>query len=304
MPKKNINESLNKSAKIIIPQDWDVKTRKDLIDGLEALSDWDIIEITKEMKSKPKILSNELDQVPKRRDFGYGKVVNSMREEMTEAMNSVNVPNILSNNSDQAPKTRAAGYEENVLKPLQKEINERMDTIFMHWSGLICDYVNDFANEPNNRFILERISALKPWDSMTFEIKREKIKYSWRRKTVWDPIFPENINKYFHNFYSRTKTLPEPWEVSSSIIIKKDENDPKLLEVHAEQFEYPGKWAFLSNGIFFHNPNVSDEDFQEIISNISDSEEDLNVDSKEETSTDSEKETWNKKVRWWLWKKK
>ncbi|MBR7036431.1 hypothetical protein IKI14_00755 [bacterium] len=43
-----------------------------------------------------------------------------------------NKPKILSNELDQSPKTRAAGYEENVLKPLQKEINEKMDTIFMH----------------------------------------------------------------------------------------------------------------------------------------------------------------------------
>ena len=256
---KNIDKSSNESPKIIIPQEWNDKIRHDLVDNLNSISDEDIMKMTGEIENKPKILSNELDQ---------------------------------------SPKTRAAGYEENVLKPLQKEINEKMDTIFMHWSDLICDYVNDFANEPNNRFILERISALKPWDSMTFEIKREKIKYSWRRKTVWDPIFPESINKYFHNFYSRTKTLPEPWEVSSSIIIKKDENDPKLLEVHAEQFEYPGKWAFLSNGIFFHNPNVSDEDFQDIITKNSDWEEN----SAEETAQDYKKETWNNKIKWWLWK--
>ena len=83
-------------------------------------------------KRKINVVSNELDQAPKTRAAGYGKVVNSMRKEMTEAMNGVNKPNILSNKSDQAPKTRAAGYEENVLKPLQDEINKRMDMLFLN----------------------------------------------------------------------------------------------------------------------------------------------------------------------------
>jgi hypothetical protein len=80
---------------------------------------------------KVNVISNDLDQAPKTRAAGYGKVVDSMREEMTEAMNGVNVPNIISNESDQAPKTRAAGYERNVLAPLYDEIDNRMEMLFM-----------------------------------------------------------------------------------------------------------------------------------------------------------------------------
>jgi hypothetical protein len=83
-------------------------------------------------KRKINVVSNELDQAQKTREAGYGKVVDSMRKEMTEAMNGVNKPNILSNKSDQAPKTRAAGYEENVLEPLQQEIDSRMNMLFMN----------------------------------------------------------------------------------------------------------------------------------------------------------------------------
>jgi hypothetical protein len=82
-------------------------------------------------KRKIKVLSNERDEAPKTRAAGYGKVVDSMRKEMTEAMNGVNVPNIISNESDQAPKTRAAGYEQNVLAPLYDEIDNRMEMLFM-----------------------------------------------------------------------------------------------------------------------------------------------------------------------------
>jgi len=59
-------------------------------------------------KSKINVTSNKLDQAQKNRATGYGKVVNSMRKEMTESLNSVNIPNVISNDLDQAPKTRAA----------------------------------------------------------------------------------------------------------------------------------------------------------------------------------------------------
>lgn len=191
----------------------------------------------------------------------------SIPNEEFEAMEPVNVPNILDNELDQAPKTKEAGYEENVLRPLAKEIDERMDMFFMNWSDLICDYITDFVNKPENRFILDKISSLKPWDSMAFEIKREKVKDWWWRVAVWHPASPEDLNNYFHNFYSRNKNPIERWEVSSAIIIKKDENDPKLIKVHAEQLEIPKKWAMLDFRVVnsFHNPDVSDEDFEEII---------------------------------------
>ncbi len=225
--------------------------------------------------AKPKInvLSNKLDQAPKTKAAWYDKVVDSMKKEMTEAMNSTNVPKILSNELDQAPKTKAAWYKENVLKPIQSEIHERMDTIFMHWSDLICDFVNNFVGRPENEFIRDRILILKPGDSLSFEIKREKIKPSGEgfQKTVWHPAFLWGFDNFLHNFYRKSKSWQiMPWEISSAIIIKKNADDPKLLEIHAEQLEYPGKWSLLMKWLFFHNSNVSDEDFLEITKSISD----------------------------------
>jgi hypothetical protein len=40
-------------------------------------------------KRKVNVLSNELDQAPKTRAAGYGKVVNSMRKEISEAMDRI-----------------------------------------------------------------------------------------------------------------------------------------------------------------------------------------------------------------------
>lgn len=224
-------------------------------------------------KRKINVLSNYSDQAPKTKNAGYGKVVDSMREEMTEAMNSTNVPNILSDDSNQAPKTRAAGYEENVLKPLQNEINERMDRMLLEWSDLICDYINDFVNKNDdyNRYIAYRVLNLWLWDSITFEIKREKVKYEWLKKTVWYPVFWD-FGEFSHNFVYRSKDWPlQKWEISTAIVVKRDENDSKILHVHAKQLENPGRWAMISKGTLYYNPNVSDKDFQEIISNKSDS---------------------------------
>ena len=49
--------------------------------------------------------------------------------------------NVLSNELDQAPKTRAAGYGK-VVNSMRKEINETMDRIFMDWNDVLCDYMN------------------------------------------------------------------------------------------------------------------------------------------------------------------
>lgn len=75
-----------------------------------------------------------------------------------------------------------------------------------------------------------------------------------------------NFDNFIHNFYWKSENWPlKPWEVSTAIVVKKDINDPKVREVHAEQLELPGKWAFLSQWIFFHNPNIEDEEFKEIV---------------------------------------
>ena len=221
---------------------------------------------------KVNVISNDLDQAPKTRAAGYGKVVDSMREEMTEAMNGVNIPNIISNESDQAPKTRAAGYEQNVLAPLYDEIDNRMEMLFMKWSELICDYVNKFVNTPENRFICDQIMILEPGDSLSFEIKREKRKSTWwRDQTVWPLVSPlsydEKLRNFNNNCYWKGEKKLEEWEILTVIVVKKDENDPYLLHIHAEQLEKPRKWAQLPDWAeYFHNSNVSDDEFGRIIS--------------------------------------
>jgi hypothetical protein len=45
--------------------------------------------INKMAKRKINVVSNELDQAPKNRAAGYGKVVNSMRKEISEAMDRI-----------------------------------------------------------------------------------------------------------------------------------------------------------------------------------------------------------------------
>lgn len=219
---------------------------------------------------KVNVTSNDLDQAPKTRAAGYGKVVDSMRKEMTEAMNGVNVPNIISNESDQAPKTRAAGYEQNVLEPLQNEIADRMDMLFMKWSELICDYVNKFVNTQVTRLICDQIMILEPGDSLSFEINRERKESTWWRDlAVWPLVSPLSYNENLRNFkkcyWKGEKELKE-WEILTVIVVKKDVNDPYLLHIHAEQLEKPRKWAQLpERAEFFHNSNVSDDEFERII---------------------------------------
>ena len=272
-------------------------------------------------KRKINVVSNELDQAPKTRAAGYGKVVDSMRKEMTEAMNGVNKPNILSNKSDQAPKTRAAGYEENVLKPLQQEIDSRMNMLFMNWSDRICNYVNNFLNREENEFISNCIVDLKPWDSLAFEIKREKIKGSGGfQKAVWHPAFFWDFNDFLHNFYYNSEVWQlRPWEISTAIIVKKDENDPYLLNIHAEQLEYPGEWSLLMDWLFFYNPNVDNEEFNEIIWNTEDAEKKEEIkeqlkehineevkledeESKSEKKNEEKKKSLGEAIKWWFGK--
>ena len=68
-------------------------------------------------KRKVNVISNKLDQAPKTRAAGYGKVVNLIRKEIINSMNWLNKPNVISNDLDEAPKTRAAGYNKKVLEP-------------------------------------------------------------------------------------------------------------------------------------------------------------------------------------------
>ena len=173
--------------------------------------------------------------------------------------------NVLSNELDQAPKTREAGYGK-VVNSMRKEINEAMDRIFLNGSDVIADYMNH-----TNKIPIKQLLELKPWDSFTFEIKREKIKPTgWFSAAVWHPAFlwdsSNSLGNYIHNFYWRAGDwYIKPWEISTAIVVKKDTENHDLLHIHAEQLEYPGKWAMLMQWMFFHNPNVSDEKFKEIV---------------------------------------
>lgn len=197
--------------------------------------------------------------------------------------------NILSNELDQAPKTRAAGYGK-VVDSMRKEIINAMDRIFVDWNDSIRDYMDNSNNIP-----WQQLSALKPWERLSFEIKREKIEPDeWFMKAVWHPAFLWNFNNFTSNclFFSEEWPL-KPGEISSIIVVEADEKDPKLWKIHAEQLEFPGKWAMLMEWMFFHNPDVSDEDFQEIIWTNKEKEEmkeQLKENIKEEIEIEAEEE--------------
>ena len=168
--------------------------------------------------------------------------------------------NVLSNELDQAPKTRAAGYGK-VVNSMRKEISEAMDRIFLNGSDVIADYMNH-----TDRIPIKQLLELQPGDHLSFEVKREKIEYNWFTQTVWHPAFLWDFNNFTHNCYwFEEDWWPiKPWEKSLIIVVEKDVKDPKSWKIHAEQLEYPGKWAMLMSGMFFHNPDVSDEKFQKI----------------------------------------
>ena len=169
--------------------------------------------------------------------------------------------NVVSNELDQAPKNRAAGYGK-VVNSMRKEINEAMDRIFLNGSDVIADYMNH-----TNKIPIEQLLELKPWDHLSFEVKREKVEPSGGFiETVWHPAFLWDFNNFTHNCYwFEEDWWPiKPWEKSLIIVVEKDVKDPKSWKIHAEQLEYPGKWAMLMSGMFFHNPDVSDEKFQKI----------------------------------------
>jgi len=172
--------------------------------------------------------------------------------------------NVVSNELDQAPKNRAAGYGK-VVNSMRKEISEAMDRIFLNGSDVLADYMNH-----TDRLPIKQLLELQPGGHLSFEVKREKIDYNWKgwfTQAVWHPAFLWGFNNFTDNCYwFEEEWWPiKPWEKSLIIVVEKDAKDSKLWKIHAEQLEYPGKWAMLMSGMFFHNPNVSDERFQEIM---------------------------------------
>ena len=111
---------------------------------------------------------------------------------------------------------------------------------------------------------------LEPGDSLSFEINRERKESTWGRDlAVWPLVSPLSYNENLRNFkkcyWKGEKELKE-WEILTVIVVKKDVNDPYLLHIHAEQLEKPRKWAQLpERAEFFHNSNVSDDEFERII---------------------------------------
>jgi len=168
--------------------------------------------------------------------------------------------NVVSNKLDQAPKNRAAGYGK-VVNSMRKEISEAMDRIFLNGSDILADYMNH-----TNRLPIKQLLELEPGDHLSFEVKREKVEYNWFTQTVWHPAFLWDFNNFTHNCYwFEEEWSIKPWEKSLIIVVEKDAKDSKLWKIHAEQLEYPGEWTMLMSGMFFHNPNVSDEKFQKIV---------------------------------------
>jgi len=212
--------------------------------------------------------------------------------------------NVLSNELDQAPKTRAAGYEKKVLEPLKKDIEEAMDAIFLNWSEILWNYMND----PKNRIPYKLLLELQPGDHLSFEVKREKIVPSGGfMQAVWHPAFLWDFNNFTNNCYWFEEDWAiKPGEKSTIIVVEKDAKDPKSWKVHAEQLEYPGKWAMLMQWMFFHNPDVSDEKFQEIMwidKNKKEIKKQIKENINEEIEIEEEEEKEEKKAEQNKWDK-
>ena len=212
--------------------------------------------------------------------------------------------NVLSNELDQAPKTRAAGYGK-VIDSMRKEINEAMDRIFLNGNEVIADYMNHTDKVP-----IKQLLELLPWDSMSFEVKREKIEPNWDFiNTVWHPAFLGYFNNFTHNCCFLKEEWPiKPGEKSLIIVVEKDAKDPNSWKIHAEQLEYPGEWAMLMKWMFFHNPNVSDKKFQEIIwwnNNKEETKKQIKENIYEEIKLEEEEsKKWpGKTIKWWFGKK-
>ena len=168
--------------------------------------------------------------------------------------------NVVSNELDQAPKNRAAWYGK-VVNSMRKEISEAMDRIVLNWSDVIADYINHADRVP-----IKEILELEPGEHLSFEVKREKIEYNWFTQAVWHPAFLWGFNNFTNNCYYFKEEWPiKPGQTSTIIVVERDIKDPKLLRIHAEQLEYPDKNVFLMQWMYFLNPDVSGEKFQEIV---------------------------------------
>lgn len=212
-------------------------------------------------KSKNNVLSNKLDQAAKSRKNWYGKVVESMKDEMIQAMNETNIPLIILNESDQAPKTRAAGYAKR-LEEMKWDIEEAMDRYFLDWSEVLANYINEHQDELPIQAILD----LKPGEMLSVEVKREDYKPRWWDRAVGHAAFLGDFDNFLKNVYCKTNEWPlKEGQRSLIIVVKKDKKDPKMLRVHAEQLEIPWPWAMVMEDMFFHNPNVDDKRFKEIM---------------------------------------
>lgn len=220
--------------------------------------------------------------------------------------------NVLSNELDQAPKNRAAGYGK-VIDSMRKEINEAMDRIFLNGSDVLADYMNH-----TNKIPLKQLLELKPWDRLSFEVKREKVESTWWTETVWHPAFLWDFNNFTNNCFMFEEEWPlKPGEKSLIIVVETDPQDAKRRKVHAEQLEYPGKWAMLMQGMYFHNPDVSDEKFKKIVwteykkeemkeqikENLEEEikiEEDEAKNEKKSDKEDKKEKSLGDKIKWWF----
>ena len=215
--------------------------------------------------------------------------------------------NVVSNELDQAPKNRTAGYGK-VVNSMRKEISEAMDRIFLNGSKVIANYMNH-----SDRVPVERLLELKPGDHLSFEVKREEVKYDWFTETVWYATSLWGFNNFVDHCLKFEEEWPiKPGQKSTIIVVEKDVKDPKIWKIHAEQLEYPGGWAMLKSGLFFHNPNVSDEKFQEIIKKSEDEEkeakkeeikEQIKENINEEIEIEEEEEKEGKKAKQNKWNK-
>ena len=181
-----------------------------------------------------------------------------------------NKPNILSNELDQAPKTQKAWYDK-VIKSLKDDILKAMEQIILQWNDTLCDYINN----NQNRIPVNEILALKAWESLAFEVKREKIENKWWFiQAVWHPAFLWQFHNFTENCYWFQKNWAiKPGEKSLIMVVEKDKKDDKILKLHAEQLEYPWPNTFVMKWMFFHNPDVSEERFNEILLKQEDKEE-------------------------------
>jgi hypothetical protein len=130
-------------------------------------------------------------------------------------------------------------------------------------------------------------------------------------QTVWRPAFLWDFNNFVDNCYRfEEEWAIKPGEKSTIIVVEKDAKDPKTWKIHSEQLEYPGPWAMLMRWMFFHNPNVSDERFQEIVWTSRDKKEEIKEQIKEnineeieaEEKSKDEKKSLGDKIKWWFGK--